>query len=214
MARRRRGGPARVAGVSALQPLSPIAASLAALERGAGFVEARANRSAPAYQVHPDLRDRLVGNWLSELNTLLHVVLDHACLARGVKPSPRTSQTARKLRLAIGPWPHEFDDTRRFRGLARSTACLRYERGIARYPDTLRRDVMTLGWEGGGGDAGHGRLKVARLGTRISPTGREIAAVARFYLSIAALARQGMATGAETAPVVIAVERVAVAQLG
>lgn len=189
-------GPRFDAAASAAQPPCPVAAGLAALERGAAFVEVRASRSAPAYQVHPDLRDRLVGNWFSELNSLLHVVLNHACVARGLTPSPRTSQTARKLRLAIGAWPDEFDDTRRFRGLARSTACLRYERGIARYPDALRRDVMTLGW----GSAGQGRLKVARLGTQMSPSGAEIATVARFYRAVGVLVQQAMADGVTAGP--------------
>lgn len=155
-------------------PVRPLAVPLAALARGTALVRAHACAldRAPHVRVAP----RVAGNWLSELNTLLHVVLDAAGRDRALRMSPRTSHTARKLRLLLAGWPGEAEDMRRIRALARTASCLRYNGGIARYPDVIGGGTMTLGWKEPGTT-----LRVVAIGARAVPDAAAMVEISLFY---------------------------------
>lgn len=152
--------------------------SHAALMRAANFVHARAEL---AHRVDGATRPRLIGNWFSELNTLLHIALGDAADLRGMRLSSRPSHTAVKLGRVMPDWSAEADDNCRIRALAKSTSCLRYNRGVASYPDIRGCRSMTLGWRGPTGTA----LRVVSLGANVIPDVANIREVGSFYEALA-----------------------------
>lgn len=118
---------------------------------------------------------RYAGNCLSELDRLLHVLMD-ALATEPDRVRPRRSNTANRIADVAG-WDLGTDGVR-LRALGRSRACLSYCGGIARRADAPGTPWMTVGWCDPSDPA---RLRRYRLGERVMPDGADLAAVGLFY---------------------------------
>jgi hypothetical protein len=153
----------------------------ATVARAVQFLRLQADQSWLRQTWHDQdrlIRSRLVGNWLGELDRLLHVLLDARGFSNGEGPSPQIRNTISKLTATCDgtDWcrPHLL-------GLTRAHAAFRYTNGCASRPDERGGTVSTLGWI-----ARDGAWAMARVGQIIQFDGYALLKVCGFYEDLAA----------------------------
>lgn len=127
-------------------PIPSVDLAAEALARATSFLREQADLSWLA-QPWPDrsraVRSRLIGNWLGELDRLLHVLLDAGASDAGKGVSPSMRNTILKLAAHSDgkSWcrPHLL-------GLSTARVAFRYTQGRALRPDDRGGMVATLGW--------------------------------------------------------------------
>jgi hypothetical protein len=124
------------------------------------------------------VRSRVIGNWIGELDRLLHVLLDAAADHAGRPVRTRQRNTGSKLVTfcAEASWGVE-----RLDGMARARATFRYTQGAARRADVRGGSHMTVGWSGPGGT-----LRRFTLGERIHLGSQALIEVCDLYDELAA----------------------------
>lgn len=162
-------------------PAAALREPEAALARATAFLRAQARQpwlDRPWCDRYRTLNARVVGNWISELDRLLHVLLDAAARDAGHATTGRQRNTAAKLALVCGDagW-----STPRLHGLSRAHATFRYTGGAARRADVRGGSYMTVGWSGPGGT-----LRRFRLGERVQLSGVALAEICDLYDQLAA----------------------------
>jgi hypothetical protein len=153
----------------------------ATLARATAFLRAQANQpwlDQPWCDRQRQVRSRVIGNWIGELDRLLHVLLDTAADRAGHPVSLRQRNTANKLVTfcAEASW-----GTARLDGMARARATFRYTQGAARRADVRGGSHMTVGWSGPGG-----ALRRFRIGERIQLGSKALVEVCDLYDELAA----------------------------
>ncbi|MEH3123063.1 MAG: hypothetical protein PGN16_13985 [Sphingomonas phyllosphaerae] len=124
------------------------------------------------------VRSRVIGNWIGELDRLLHVLLDAAAdhAGRPVRARQRNTGTKLVTFCADASWGVE-----RLDGMARARATFRYTQGAARRADVRGGSHMTVGWSGPGGT-----LRRFTLGERIHLGSEALMEVCDLYDELAA----------------------------
>lgn len=153
----------------------------ASLRRGTAFLRAQAARpwlDQPWGERERPLRARVIGNWIGELDRLLHVLLDSAALSAGRPATAWQRNTTTKLAALCtdAAW-----SAARLDGLARARATFRYTHGAARRADVRGGSHMTVGWSGPGG-----ALRSFRIGERIEMGSAALIEVCDLYDELAA----------------------------
>ncbi|KQN90979.1 hypothetical protein ASE95_11965 [Sphingomonas sp. Leaf231] len=161
--------------------VDPRDAAAATLARATAFLRAQAHQSwldQPWCDRQRMVRSRVIGNWIGELDRLLHVLLDAAADRAGHPVSTRQRNTANKLVTfcAEASW-----GMARLDGMARARATFRYTQGAARRADVRGGSHMTVGWSGPGG-----ALRRFRIGERIHLGGNALVEVCDLYDELAA----------------------------
>ena len=124
------------------------------------------------------VRSRVIGNWIGELDRLLHVLLDAAARAAGRPETEAQRNAAHKLAAfcAEAAW-----SAPRLHGLARARSTFRYTNGAARRADVRGGTHMTVGWSGPNGE-----LRRFRIGECVLLDSGALAEICDLYDALAA----------------------------
>lgn len=160
---------------------------LQALRRGSAFLIAQAGGpwlSAP----WPDgrqgyLRARVLGNWLREMDSLLHGLLDEVVSATDRRLDAKSRSTAARWRRLPLVAARDGRDRRRLLGLDRSRLSFCHHGGRVRDTDHPAVSWMTAGWP----VTGSAELRRFAVGTRLELDGRDLIDTCRFYDRLAML---------------------------
>ena len=139
--------------------------------------------SAPTSAVQPishQLRSRVIGNGLRELDRFLNILIDEVASRRHLPIAPHQRNTANKLQAFWRDIGVTSDGHARLRALGRSRDCLFHCDGIARRADVGNVGVMTLGWPDE-----NGLLQIAPLGSPIIVKPADLQNVRAFYGQLA-----------------------------
>jgi len=172
---------AAAAATRARDAVDPRDDAFASLARGTAFLRAQAAQpwlDQPWAERDRPLRARVIGNWIGELDRLLHVLLDSAALHAGRPATAWQRNTATKLQ-AFGTG--SAGSAARLDGLARARATFRYTHGAARRADVRGGSHMTVGWTGPGGT-----LRRFRIGERIEMGSAALIEICDLYDELAA----------------------------
>ncbi|HEY0622807.1 hypothetical protein [Sphingomonas sp.] len=154
------------------------------LRRSADFFSfSLARSSAPTSAVQPishQLRSRVIGNGLRELDRFLNILIDQVASRRHLPTAPGQRNTANKLQAFWSDIGVTSDGHVRLRALGRSRDCLFHCDGIARRADVGNAGVMTLGWPDE-----NGLLQIAPLGSPIIVKPADLQNVRAFYGQLA-----------------------------
>lgn len=139
----------------------------------------RALRQRP--QITHDLRSKVIGNGLRELDRFLNLLVDAAVRERSEWVTPKQWNTANKLRGFRQESADTRDEYRRVVALGRSRNSLFHCSGIARHHDRDDPLLMTLGWTGGPGSP----LTRVSLGVPIVLSASDFECIGQFYGALA-----------------------------
>lgn len=151
------------------------------LARGTAFLRVQARQpwlDQPWCDRHRLVRSRVVGNWIGELDRLLHVLMDAAALRAGHAPTAWQRNTAAKLAALCtdAAW-----SAPQLAGMARARATFRYTQGAARRADVRGGAYMTVGWS-----EPDGTLRRFRIGERVQLSGAALIEICDLYDELAA----------------------------
>lgn len=159
----------------------PVELAAGALTRATTFLTEQADQhwlACPWPEQDHVVRTRLVGNWLVELDRLLHVLLDARGEERRNGAPSGTRNTIIKLAASSDDqgWcrPHLL-------GLSKARAAFRYTQGRALRPDMRGGVVATLGWL-----ASDGHWVQVGIGQRIAFDGDALREICQFYGQLSA----------------------------
>jgi hypothetical protein len=159
--------------------------ALDGLRRGCDFLIARADEPWLG-ETWPDgmagiVRARVTGNWLRELDSLLHSFLDEAELARGGTLAADRPSIAKRWHHLPFVRSDDRADRKRLLGLHRSRQTFWLSDGYVRRPDHPAVSWLTAGWP----VAGDATLRRFDLGTRLAFDGADLVDTCCFYQRLA-----------------------------
>ena len=131
------------------------------------------------------LRCRVIGNSLRELDRFLNMLIDETLVACA-RPSARTIRnTANKLTAVRSHEPGPMRDHARLMALGRSRTCLLYMSGHVSRGDRSGDTLLTIGWWHESADPETRTLRRVAVGDRLRLSDGEVAEAGAYYVAIA-----------------------------
>lgn len=154
--------------------------ALDTLRRGCAFLEEQAGGpwlATPSLADADGVRSRVLSNWLRELDSLLHNVIDEVTRDAGERVSSERRSAAARWRLL--PFSEAGDEASRKRllGLYRSERTFWHYDGHIQRPDHPAVSWLTAGWP----DPGTANLRRFPIGSRLTLSSDELVDTCRFY---------------------------------
>lgn len=131
------------------------------------------------------LRCRVIGNALRELDRFLNLLIDETQMARGRPSAPAIRNTANKLTRFRQDEANATRDHERLLALGRSRACLLFTSGHVARGDRSGTNLLTIGWWQEPDHLGERALRQVATGDRLRLSHGEVAEVGTYYARIA-----------------------------
>jgi len=155
--------------------------SLDTLRRGCAFLEERAGEAWLSTLWDPDaavdVRSRVLSNWLRELDSLLHNLIDEVTRDVGERADPERRSATTRWRLLPFSEAGDGADRKRLLGLYRSERTFWHYDGHVQRPDHPAVSWMTAGWP----SPETVTLRRFPLGSRLEFSGDDLVDTCRFY---------------------------------
>jgi len=131
------------------------------------------------------LRCRVIGNGLRELDRFLNLLIDETQVVCGRPSAPGIRNTANKLTRFRQHEPGATRDHARLLALGRSRTCLLYTSGHVARGDRSGAHQLTIGWWQEGGRPETRALRQVAIGDRLRLSDGEVAEAGAYYVGIA-----------------------------
>jgi len=165
----------------------PLADAYLAIRRGASAFERGWNPGIglAGRLSGEQLRCRVIGNSLRELDRFLNMLIDETLLACARPAASTIRNTANKLTTMRGHEPAPMRDHARLMALGRSRTCLLYTSGYVSRGDRSGDALLTIGWWQESADPEARALRRVAIGDRLRLSDGEVAEAGAYYVELA-----------------------------
>ena len=172
------------AGCTASQPLADV---YLAIRRGASAFERGwyPGTGLSGRLSGEQLRCRVIGNSLRELDRFLNLLIDETLVACARPAASAIHNTANKLTTVRDHEPAPVRDHARLMALGRSRTCLLYTSGHVSRGDRSGDTLLTIGWWHESADPETRALRRVAVGDRLRLSDGEVAEAGAYYVAIA-----------------------------